>query len=99
MENRMDNKSSQKKKKEWKDYLLSSGLPLEQSVIQILRKMGIEWIREYKYERLNENGLPTIFSVDIHAQVIELIASIFLFNVNIDMQRQPNGFLFLMNMR
>lgn len=57
--------------KSWKDHLLSSGLPLEQSVIQTLRELGIRWPREYKYERLNENGIPTVFSVDIHAQVME----------------------------
>ena len=66
----MSDKSNQNKK-EWKDYLLSSGLPLEQSVIQALRALGIEWIKEYTYERFNEKGIPTIFLVDIHAQVIE----------------------------
>ncbi len=56
--------------KTWKDHLLSSGLPLEQSVIQTLRSLGIEDPREYKYERLNEQSVPTIFSVDIHAMMI-----------------------------
>src|SRR3990172_413536 len=54
-------------KRTWKDHLLSSGLPLEQSVIQSLRKLDILDPREYKYERINEAGIPTLFSVDIHA--------------------------------
>jgi hypothetical protein len=57
-------------KKTWKDHLLSSGLPLEQSVIRDLKSIGIIDPREYKYERLNENGVPTVFSVDIQATMI-----------------------------
>lgn len=54
-------------KKSWKDHLLSSGLPLEQSVIQILEELGIQGPTEYKYERNNELGIPTVFSVDVYA--------------------------------
>lgn len=57
-------------KKSWKDHLLSSGLPLEQSVIQILEKLGVQGPTEYKYERNNELGIPTIFSVDVYASQI-----------------------------
>lgn len=57
-------------KKSWKDHLLSSGLPLEQSVIQTLEQLGIEGPTEYKYERNNESGIPTLFSIDVHASQI-----------------------------
>lgn len=53
--------------KTWKDLLLSSGLPLEYSVKKILEDLHIYSPDEYYYERLNEKGLPTYFSVDIHA--------------------------------
>jgi hypothetical protein len=56
--------------KDWKDHLLSSGLPLEYSVVQCLRQLGVERPKEYRYERTNEYGIPTIFSVDVHATVI-----------------------------
>lgn len=57
-------------KKSWKDHLLSSGLPLEQSVVQILAKLGVEKPTEYKYQRNNEFGIPTIFSIDVYATQI-----------------------------
>lgn len=57
-------------KKSWKDHLLSSGLPLEQSVMQILEQLGIEGPIEYNYERNNELGIPTIFSIDVYAPQI-----------------------------
>jgi hypothetical protein len=57
-------------KKTWKDHLLSSGLPLEQSVANTLESLGIMDPREYKYERTNENGIPTVFSVDLRASVV-----------------------------
>ena len=59
-----------KEKRKWKDYLLSSGLPLEQSVIQDLEQLGMEGLREFKYERKNEVGIQTIFSVDVYAPQI-----------------------------
>jgi len=59
-------------KKSWKEHLLSSGLPLEQSVIQVFQGLGIDKPKEYKYERINENGIPTIFSIDVHATHMHL---------------------------
>jgi len=59
--------------KSWKDHLLSSGLPLEYSVIQELRSREMQFIREYVYERPNELGVATQFSIDIHAQVMKYI--------------------------
>jgi hypothetical protein len=55
------------KKKKRKDYFLSSGLPLEYSVRQTLEDLDVWEAREYKYERVNEAGIPTLFSVDVHA--------------------------------
>jgi hypothetical protein len=51
----------------WKDNLLSSGLPLEYSVRKSLEDLGIWGAREYKYERINEAGIPVLFSIDTHA--------------------------------
>src|SRR5437879_2998035 len=66
--------------KTWKDHLLSSGLPLEQSVIGVLQTLGVNRPREYRYERLNEQGILTEFSIDVfasrmyeHALVLELL--------------------------
>ena len=59
--------------KTWKDHLLSSGLPLEQSVVQVLKSLGVEDAREYKYEKPNEQGVPTTFSVDIHATLVKSV--------------------------
>jgi hypothetical protein len=50
--------------KDWKDSLLSSGIPLEQSLRQTLINLGITFVSEYAYERLNEEGINTIFSID-----------------------------------
>lgn len=52
--------------KKWKDFLLSSGLPLEHDVKQILEKHNIIRPIEYRYERHNENGVPVVFSTDIY---------------------------------
>lgn|SRR3989338_624949 len=65
-------------KKSWKDYLLSSGMPLEYSVIQTLEKLGIRVPREYKYERINETGVPTLFSIDVHATEIDALRNLWL---------------------
>jgi len=54
-------------KKSWKDHLLSSGLPLEHSVIRELKQHGFLSPREFQYERKNEHGVPTLFSVDVEA--------------------------------
>ena len=53
--------------KSWKDYLLSSGLPLEQSIIQQFRSSEFQHVSEYKYERVDSQGSTKIFSVDVHA--------------------------------
>jgi hypothetical protein len=57
-------------KKEWKDHLLSSGIPLEYSISGILRKLGFCAPREYRYERFNEAGLLTQFSIDVYSSYI-----------------------------
>ena len=59
-----------KSKKNWKDYVLSSGLPLEQSVTKTLEILGMEGLTEFKYERNNEVGIPTVFSVDVYGSQI-----------------------------
>lgn len=59
-----------KEKRKWKDYFLSSGLPLEQSVTQTLERLGMEGLTEFKYERKNEVGLTTVFSVDVYGPQI-----------------------------
>lgn len=59
-----------KEKRTWKDYFLSSGLPLEQSVIQTLEGLGVEGLKEFKYERKNEAGTTTLFSVDVYGPQI-----------------------------
>ena len=53
--------------KNWKNYLLSSGMPLEYSVIKELSRLGIYNLYEFNYERKNESGFDTEFSVDIRA--------------------------------
>ena len=55
-------------KKSWKEYLLSSGVPLEHSVIKILKSYGFDDLSEFKYIRGNEQGIETLFSVDIKAK-------------------------------
>lgn len=57
-------------KKTWKDHLLSSGVPLEHSVIRILERLEVRPC-EYKYERINTEGLATIFSVDVYASDVD----------------------------
>ncbi|MDR7867898.1 MAG: hypothetical protein RIN56_13915 [Sporomusaceae bacterium] len=54
--------------KDWKEIFLSSGLPLEHDVRQTLEELNISHPSEYKYERLNENGIPITFSTDIFGQ-------------------------------
>lgn len=51
----------------WKDALLSSGVPLEYSVRRVLESLDIPDAREYKYLRPNENGIETQFSIDLRA--------------------------------
>jgi hypothetical protein len=58
-------------KKTWKDHLLSSGVPLEYSVIQIFEELGIRDPGEYSYERKTAEGLSQVFSVDVHATKVD----------------------------
>ena len=58
-------------KKTWKDHLLSSGVPLEYSVIRIFEELGIRDPGEYRYERKDANGLSQVFSVDVHSQKVD----------------------------
>ena len=53
-------------------------MPLEYSVIQTLEKLGIRVPREYKYERINETGVPTLFSIDVHATEIDALRNLWL---------------------
>lgn len=56
----------------WKDALLSSGVPLEYSVRRILEDLNVPDAREFKYMRPNENGIDTQFSIDLKATNISL---------------------------
>ena len=58
-------------KKTWKDHLLSSGVPLEYSVIRIFEELGIRDPGEYSYERKATDGLSQVFSVDVHAKKVD----------------------------
>ncbi len=58
-------------KKTWKDHLLSSGVPLEYSVIRIFEELGIRDAGEYRYERKTADGVAQVFSVDVHAKKID----------------------------
>lgn len=49
----------------WKSHLLKSSLPLEYSVTQALREIGFSSPREFRYERPNEHGITTTFSIDL----------------------------------
>jgi hypothetical protein len=61
-----------KKKKTWKDHLLSSGVPLEYSVIRIFEELGIRDPGEYRYERKMADGLAQVFSVDVYAKKTDI---------------------------
>ena len=54
-------------KRSWKEHLLSSGLPLEYSVARVFEQLENWRPKEFSYERKNAEGVPTIFSVDLHA--------------------------------
>lgn len=56
--------------KSWKDYLLSSGIPLEHSVREVIRSTGLTGPTEFKYEKPNELGIQTVFSVDVHTSYV-----------------------------
>lgn len=53
--------------KKWKDFLLSSSIPLEHSVKQILSDLGLKNASEYNYIKPNESGISTNFSIDFRA--------------------------------
>jgi hypothetical protein len=55
-----------KSKRSWKDALLSSGMPLEHSVKEDLKELGIISPSEFAYNRKCETGLPKLFSIDVH---------------------------------
>lgn len=61
--------------KSWKEHFLSSGVPLEHSVAETVRSLDLSGPRKFKYERPNELGIPTVFSVDIHASRVDIGSS------------------------
>lgn len=62
---------STKTKKTWKNHLLSSGVPLEYSVLRIFEELGIRDAGEYRYERKTADGVAQVFSVDVHAKKVD----------------------------
>ena len=60
---------NEKNKKDWKNLLLRSGLPLEHDVADLLEKHKIYSYGEYSYSRINENGQQLEHSVDIDAEI------------------------------
>lgn len=46
---------------------MSSGVPLEYSVIQIFNELGVRDAEEYRYQRKTADGVPQIFSVDVNS--------------------------------
>jgi hypothetical protein len=59
--------SEKKHKKNWKDFLLSSGIPFEHTVKKLYNDLGCFPIDEFSYRRKNESGIDTFFSIDICA--------------------------------
>ncbi len=51
----------------WKSNLLSSSFPLEYETARMLVSKGLSVSSEYTYNRRNDSGKDTDFSVDIHA--------------------------------
>lgn len=62
----------------WKDHLLSSGVPLEYSVLRTLADLGIINPAEHRYERPNEQGVSTEFSIDVCATDIDTDRNVWL---------------------
>lgn len=54
----------------WKNALLSSGLPLEYLVAEKLTQQGLQVFGEYSYTRRNEQDINTEFSVDLLAKYL-----------------------------
>ena len=65
-------------KKIWKDHFLSSGVPLEFSIINKLKNFDLIAPKEYKYMRTNESGVLSQFSVDIHTTHIDVSRNLWL---------------------
>jgi hypothetical protein len=61
-----DSGENGKSKKNWKDHLLSSGVPLEYSVGRVFEKLGMWQPKEFRYERRDADGILKVFSVDVH---------------------------------
>lgn len=55
----------ERNKRKLKDFLLSSGLPLEYSVKKCLEELGLNPSGEYSYEGKNELGVPAYFLIDL----------------------------------
>jgi hypothetical protein len=64
--------------KTWKEHLLSSGVPLEYSIIRIFEELGINNPAEYRYERKTETGVSQVFSVDVKATKYDLGRSLYI---------------------
>ena len=64
--------------KSWKDHLLSSGVPLEYTVARIFEQLEIWRPGEFRYERKNPDGVPRVFSVDVHSSHIDSKRNIWL---------------------
>ena len=76
--------------KKWKDHLLSSGVPLEHSVVEILKGHQLVPPREHKYERTDETGIRKLFSIDVHASKIFLATNLWL-ELFIECKYRHNG--------
>jgi hypothetical protein len=55
--------------KTWKDVLLGSGMPLEYSIREILKKHDSFPIREFSFLREKPDGTQAEFSVDLHSSI------------------------------
>lgn len=64
-------------KKSWKDYLLSSGMPLEHAIHNLLEDLHTFEPSEFKYVRTNRDGFTETFSVDVHATCMDTKRNIF----------------------
>lgn len=62
----------------WKDHLLSSGTPLEYSVLRALADLGVIDPTEHRYQRVNEHGITTEFSIDVLDRDIDTVRNLWL---------------------
>lgn len=72
-----------KNEKSWKDFLLSSGIPLEYSIAKILKQRKFLISPEYNYARKNENGELINFSVDLCASELQRKSNSPWYNLNL----------------